>query len=287
MITLLEQAREYKMFRPIWKNLLEVPVLLGVITPMILIGIYATYSFFANFELANVFYFLTGYFIFNVLGITAGYHRYFCHKSYVLESKWKHRLLLWAGAMAGQGSPILWTAIHRGYHHRHPDTPNDPHSPIHGFWHSFILWMYKLDGEKINPKYAVDLIRDKEVVFVHTHYVKLYLAFNFVLFLISPKLFLFFSMMPAMITLITYNITNSLFHMKGLGYQNFKTNDKSLNVPILFPLVLGECWHNNHHGRPGASHFGTGASGKWWEFDPAGFIINIYKDGDSKNRLKA
>ena len=69
MITLLEQAREYKMFRPIWKNLLEVPVLLGVITPMILIGIYATYSFFANFELANVFYFLTGYFIFNVLSV--------------------------------------------------------------------------------------------------------------------------------------------------------------------------------------------------------------------------
>ena len=38
------------MFRPIWKNLLEVPVLLGVITPMILIGIYATDLFFANFE---------------------------------------------------------------------------------------------------------------------------------------------------------------------------------------------------------------------------------------------
>ena len=286
MIILYEQAQKYKMFKPIYKNLISVPVLLGSITPMILIGLYSTYLFFENFQLINLAYFISGYIIFNVFGITLGYHRYFGHKSFLLTSKWKERFLLWAGAMAGQGSPILWVAIHRGYHHRHPDTVNDPHSPIHGFWHSFILWMYRIDGSKINPKYAVDLIKNKEIVFIHNNYVKLYAFFNLILFLIDVKLFLFFSMMPAVITLITYNITNSVFHMKTLGYQNFNTNDKSQNVPLLFLLVLGECWHNNHHGRPGASHFGTGASGKWWEFDPAGSIIKIYKDGDPKNRLR-
>lgn len=80
------------MFRPIYKNLLEVPVLLGSITPMILIGMYSTYLFFADFELINLIYFLAGYFIFNVMGITAGFHRYFGHKSYILTNKWKERL---------------------------------------------------------------------------------------------------------------------------------------------------------------------------------------------------
>jgi stearoyl-CoA desaturase (delta-9 desaturase) len=267
-----------KMFRPIYKNLIEVPILLGVVVPMIIIGSYAGYTLVTDFQWSNFFLTLVGYFVFMIMGITVGYHRYFCHNSFVLNNKWKRRFLLFAGSMAGQGSPIFWTIVHRGYHHRAPDTETDPHSPIHGMWNSFILWMFKLDGSQLKPKYAVDLIRDKEIVFVHDHYVKLFLSFNLILFLISPSIFLYFSMLPCLITLFSYNLTNCLNHMEKLGYTNFATKDASQNVPFLFPLVLGECWHNNHHGKPRSSHFGSGASGKWWELDPAGDIIKLYKD---------
>lgn len=266
------------MFKPIWKNLLEVPVLSGIITPILVIGTYSLYLFFLEFKLINFLYFVLGYIVFNILGITAGYHRYFCHKSFLLKSKWKQRFLLWAGTLAGQGSVILWTSLHRGYHHRHTDTINDPHSPIHGFWHSFILWLYRVNGEKINPKYAVELIRNKEIVFIHNHYTKIYLGFNLILFAIDINLLLFFSIMPSFITLITYNITNSLSHTRTLGYRNFDTKDNSSNTPWLFPFILGECWHNNHHANPGNFHFGSKISNKWWEFDPAGRFIDLIKE---------
>jgi stearoyl-CoA desaturase (delta-9 desaturase) len=61
----------------------------------------------------------------------------------------------------------------------------------------------------------------------------------------------------------------------GFGYSNFNTRDNSKNVLWIWPLVLGECWHNNHHGRPGNYHFGI----KWWELDPAGVFIRVFKDG--------
>jgi stearoyl-CoA desaturase (delta-9 desaturase) len=101
---------------------------------------------------------------------------------------------------------------------------------------------------------------------------------NFILLLISWEFFLYFSMLGSFVTLVTYNLTNSLNHYKKLGYTNFPTRDNSTNVPWLFPLVLGECWHNNHHARPGSSHFGSVVSGKWWEFDPSGTFIKIFQD---------
>lgn len=273
-----------KMFTTFRQNFFTLPIISGVLIPMLVFGTYATIMFFVDFSMYKLQLFGLGYFIFMIMGITVGYHRYFCHKSFVLNGKWKPRFLLWAGALSGQGSPLFWVALHRGYHHRKSDTDGDPHSPIHGFWNSFILWMFKLDGSKINARYAVDLFNNREAVFIHENYTKIFIIFNAVLFYIDPNIFFYFSMMPALITLVSYNITNSINHTASLGYTNFQTKDNSRNIPWLWPLIFGECWHNNHHGRPGASHFGSGASGKWWEFDPAGFVIRLYRDGEAKGR---
>ena len=273
------------MFKPIYKNLISLPNnLIGVVIPMFIFGIYGLFTMITQFEWINLIYFLSGYFVFMIMGITIGYHRYFCHKSFVITSNWKKQVLLWSGALAGQGSPIFWTLVHRGYHHRHPDTEKDPHSPIHGFWHSFIWWMFRIDGSALSVRYAADLLKDKHIVFLHDNYIKIFWGFNILLMLVSFKFFLFFSMLPCLITLMSYNITNTFNHRNTMGYRNFETKDFSHNVPILFPLVLGECWHNNHHGRPGASHFGSGASGNWWEFDPAGTVIKWFRDAPAANR---
>jgi stearoyl-CoA desaturase (delta-9 desaturase) len=83
-------------------------------------------------------------------------------------------------------------------------------------------------------------------------------------------------MLPTFITIFTYNITNSANHTSFLGYTNFQTRDNSVNAPWLWPFVLGECWHNNHHARAGNYSFKQ----KWWEFDPAGAFIKIFKNGE-------
>jgi stearoyl-CoA desaturase (delta-9 desaturase) len=233
--------------------------------------------FITDFSYDKLVFFIIGYIFFNIMGVTAGLHRYFCHKSFKIN-KWKERLLLLAATTAGQGQPIFWVALHRGYHHRFADMPEDPHSPVHGFWHSVFLWKFRLKPDAISLKPAFELIRNKDVMFFSKHYRSIFLLFHGLILLISFDLFLYFSMLSIFITLITYNLTNSLNHIRSLGYANFKTKDNSTNVPWLWPIVLGECWHNNHHGRPGSSHFGSKVSGKWWEIDPAGFFIELYKD---------
>lgn len=266
-----------ELFNPIIKNLREVPNLSIITIPTILLGLYASASLVTSFTWLHLLYFIMGYFFINVIGVTAGLHRYFSHKTFRI-SKGKERILLFAAVLSGQGSPVWWTALHRGYHHRGSDTLKDPHSPIYGFWHSFIWWMFRIKPDAIQFRYAVDLLRNKDVVWVSTHYTKLWLASNIILLLISWEFFLYFSILGSFVTLVTYNLTNSLNHYKKLGYTNFDTRDNSMNVPWLFPLVLGECWHNNHHARPGASHFGSAVSGNWWEFDPSGQFIKIFQD---------
>ncbi|MEC7298883.1 MAG: anhydro-N-acetylmuramic acid kinase, partial [Pseudomonadota bacterium] len=44
------------------------------------------------------------------------------------------------GALAMQGDPSEWVSSHR-HHHKHCDTPKDPHSPYEGFWWSHIGWV--------------------------------------------------------------------------------------------------------------------------------------------------
>jgi fatty-acid desaturase len=264
---------EHYMFTPIRKNLIETPGLAIITIPTLLLGSWAFYSFISDYSNIKLLYFLLGYLIINIIGVTAGLHRYYSHKTFTV-SKWKERFMLWAATLAGQGSPVWWTALHRGYHHKHSDTNKDFHSPIHGFWHSFILWIFRINQSSVNFKYAADVLRNKDAVWFSTHYTKIWVISNIAFALISFDFFLYFSMMASLITLLTYNLANSLTHYSILGYTNFKTRDNSTNVPWLFPIILGECWHNNHHARPGNKYFGI----KWWEIDPAGLFIKIFED---------
>ena len=264
-----------EMFIPIRKNLLLTANLTLITSPIWILGLASLYLLAVDFEIYKLALFLGGYFFFNILGITAGFHRYFCHKSFKV-SKWKEFLMMLAGTLAAQGPIIYWVALHRGYHHRHADGPEDPHSPIHGFWHSFVLWMFRLSPTAISLKTAVDLLRNKNAMFMSKHYRAIVLTFWAVALFISVDFFLFGVMLPTLITICTYNITNSATHIKSLGYTNFKTRDNSVNSPWLWPFVLGECWHNNHHGRAGDYSLKQ----KWWELDPAGAFITVFKDGD-------
>src|SRR5690349_2875245 len=67
--------------------------------------------------------------------ITAGYHRYFSHRTYRL-ARVPQFLMAFGGTTAAQKGPLWWASHHRD-HHRFSDTEEDVHSPQKGF-----LWSH-------------------------------------------------------------------------------------------------------------------------------------------------
>src|SRR5881296_2486591 len=78
---------------------------------------------------------LVGGYAVRMFAITAGYHRYFAHRTYK-TSRWFQLVL----AVPQQG-PLGWAAHHRR-HHKFSDQPEDIHSPVQrGFWWSHVGWI--------------------------------------------------------------------------------------------------------------------------------------------------
>ena len=78
---------------------------------------------------------LVSMYLLTMTGIELGFHRYYAHRTFETTRPLR-ALLLILGSMAGQGSALLWSGIHR-WHHAHTDVPGDLHSPTlgrHGAW---------------------------------------------------------------------------------------------------------------------------------------------------------
>jgi stearoyl-CoA desaturase (delta-9 desaturase) len=87
-----------------------------------------------GFLIAMAFYYI------RMFGITAGYHRYFSHRSYKTGRIFQFFMAL-LGTLAVQKGVLWWAAHHRA-HHKHSDTPEDIHSPrLKGFWWSHFGWI--------------------------------------------------------------------------------------------------------------------------------------------------
>jgi stearoyl-CoA desaturase (delta-9 desaturase) len=258
--------------KQMFSNAVTFPNLWGSIIPMQYFGVYALYRIFSGTAPEGWWLLsIVGYICLAMLGISAGYHRLFSHKGFKVNLLTK-RILLWFGILAGQGGPVFWVGIHRGYHHRHPDKPGDAHSPRDGFWHSYILWMFKRNSMSI--KSVIDLLRDPDMVFAHKHYIKIFWLTHLLVALVSFDLWLFLLALPAFITLHSFLIQTSVTHLPFMGYRNYNTKDDSVNCPLLFPVILGEAWHNNHHGEGRNSNFGR----QWWELDPTYWIICLIRN---------
>ena len=109
---------------------------------------------------------LVGMYLLTMTGIELGFHRYFAHRTFETTHPLR-ALLLILGSMAGQGSALLWSGVHR-WHHAHTDVPGDLHSPtlgrsgtwqrVRGFFWSQFLWY--LDSPAI-PRFGRFLERHR------------------------------------------------------------------------------------------------------------------------------
>ena len=86
-----------------------------------------------------------GLFWVRMFAVTAGYHRYFSHRSF--ETSRAFRIVLAVlGCLALQKGVLWWASMHRR-HHRYADRPGDPHSPVRdGFWASHMGWFLAADA---------------------------------------------------------------------------------------------------------------------------------------------
>jgi stearoyl-CoA desaturase (Delta-9 desaturase) len=124
--------------------------------------------------------FFAGCLIYTVaaIGITAGYHRYFSHKTYQAHPIIENIYLL-VGCLGFAGSAATWSYDHR-IHHAKTDTMEDPYSIKRGFFFAHMGW-FLLKRPAMDPTKIPDLWADKWVRMQHRYYHALCALFNIII----------------------------------------------------------------------------------------------------------
>jgi stearoyl-CoA desaturase (delta-9 desaturase) len=221
------------------------------------------------------------------IGISVGYHRYFCHCTFQTNTTVRVILAI-LGSMALMGTVTSWVADHRR-HHKYTDAYGDPHSPhchddqrltgLRGLWHAHVSWMFNSDITNF-ALFAKDLLQDSTLVKVNRLYwtwVMLGLGIPAVLggiltasWMGALQGFLWGGLVRIfLINNILAWGNNSIGHY--YGSRPFKVNDQSRNNFWLAVQNFGEGWHNNHHAFPNSAIMGL----EWWQIDMGGWVIRV------------
>jgi stearoyl-CoA desaturase (Delta-9 desaturase) len=204
-----------------------------------------------------------------MFAITAGYHRYFSHRSFKTSRAFQLVLAV-LGTASMQNGPLWWASWHR-HHHKTADTKLDPHSPAHmGFWRSHLGWV--LEEKSQHPDYSniKDLTRYPELRFLDRHKWMPLVAYAVGCFLVADWAGLVWGFVVSTIALFHATLLiNSLAHVWGT--RRYETADSSRNNALLAIVTLGEGWHNNHH------HFMSSARQGffWWELDVSYYVLRL------------
>lgn len=244
---------------------------LKIILPNWILASVAAYILLTNFSWLYVLYSVLGFYIIGMIGGSIGFHRYLSHQSFKTSRFWESVLII-LGSMTGQGSPIFWVGLHK-FHHKHPDTKLDVHSPSNGIINAFILWQIK-PVETIPSLANRSMYVDPLIKFIHRNYYKCYWGAVLIVYAIDPMFGLFFVSAGGWFLFnLVENTGNVISHHPKLGYRNYDLSDNSNNNILFAYLTLGGGWHNNHHRWPGNYQFGE----KWWELDISAKLIRLIK----------
>lgn len=221
---------------------------------------------------AVVYYFMTG------LGITAGYHRLWSHRSY--SAALPLRIYLAAvGSGAIEGSARWWARDHRA-HHRYTDTTKDPYSVRKGFVYSHIGWMVlKQNPKRIGRTDISDLNEDPVIVWQHKNYLKCAIVMGFLFPTLVAGLgwgdwaggIIYAGILRIFFVQQATFCVNSLAHW--LGDQPFDDRNSPRDHVVTALVTLGEGYHNFHHEFP----FDYRNAIEWWQYDPTKWTIWAWK----------
>lgn len=211
--------------------------------------------------------------------ITAGYHRYFSHRTFE-TSRWFQFFLAFMAQTSLQKGALWWASVHR-VHHRHSDSAEDPHS-MHqfGFFYSHLGWILSRNYKETRYNLIKDFTKYPELVWLNKNHLVPPALLAVVIFILGffvnggitgglSTLLIGFFASTILLYHATYSI-NSLMHL--IGSRRYQTKDKSRNNLILALITLGEGWHNNHHHYMASTRQGF----FWWEIDPTYYVLKLF-----------
>ncbi len=207
-----------------------------------------------------------GFYMVGMFFITAGYHRYFSHRTYKTGRFFQFLLAVGAQCTAQKG--VLWWAAHHRHHHKYSDQPEDVHSPRRGFWWSHIKWILVKRYERTEIERVPDLAKYPELRWLNTWFFLCPLALGTVIFLVGGWSHLLVGYFGGLF--LTWQCTflvNSLAHV--IGKPRYETGEDSKNSLLIALLTHGEGWHNNHHHYQSSTRQGF----YWWEVDLTWYVL--------------
>jgi len=216
-----------------------------------------------------MYYFATG------LGITAGYHRLWSHRSYTASFPVRFGLAL-LGAGALQGSIRWWSRAHRA-HHRYTDTDKDPYSVQKGIAYAHVGWLLmKQNPSRAGRSDITDLNADPLVLWQQRYYLVIALSMAFVFPTLVAGLgwgdwlggYFFAGVARLVFVHHATFCVNSLAHT--LGDQPFDDRNSPRDHFLTAILSLGEGYHNFHHEFPTDYRNAI----RFYQYDPTKWLIN-------------
>lgn len=193
------------------------------------------------------------------LGVTAGAHRLWCHRTYKAKAPLRVFLSL-CYSIAGQNNIYDWVRDHR-IHHKYSDTDADPHNATRGFWFSHVGWLYMTKHPDVIAKghlMNMNDVKSDPVVKWHTkNFILLKILLCFLLPTLVPVYCWSETWRIAILSqmfvryCVSLNFTwfvNSAAHIWGT-----KPFDKNINPSenkFVAIAAIGEGWHNYHHTFP-------------------------------------
>ncbi|EDV49358.1 acyl-CoA Delta(11) desaturase [Drosophila erecta] len=246
-ITVMKKA-EKRRLKLVWRNIIAFGYLH-------LAAVYGAYLMFTSAKWQTV---ITAYLLYVVsgLGITAGAHRLWAHRSY--KAKWPLRLILVIfNTIAFQDAAYHWARDHR-VHHKYSETDADPHNATRGFFFSHVGWLLCKKHPEVKAKGKgvdlSDLRADPILMFQKKYYMLLMPIACFIIPTLVPMYAWGESFMNAwfvatmfrwcFILNVTWLVNSAAHKFGGRPYDKFINPSENISVAI---LAFGEGWHNYHH----------------------------------------
>jgi len=206
------------------------------------------------------------------LGITAGYHRLFAHRTYspVAPVRW---VLLAFGAATFQNSALSWSADHRA-HHADTDGAGDPHAVTRGAWFAHLGWLFRRREASADVTRLTDLGAVTSIRLQHRFYVAIAVGVGLVLPTVIAAQWgdpwgglLVGGFLRTAVMLQATFCVNSLAHL--IGKRRYDARSSARDSVVTALITFGEGYHSFHHRFP----FDYRNGPRWWQYDPGKWLI--------------
>ncbi|EER15595.1 Acyl-CoA desaturase, putative [Perkinsus marinus ATCC 50983] len=203
------------------------------------------------------------------LGITAGAHRLWSHRSYKAGKVMRGILMIFT-SIANQGTVLKWVRDHR-VHHLYSDTPADPHNSQRGFFFSHVGWLLTQTPEKVSEclkKVTTnDLMNDG---FLTLQSVPYGVCIDFWGESLMNAFLLAGAFRYCFVLHATWAV-NSVVHRWGV--RPYDQSAFTTENPFVAFFALGEGWHNWHHAFEW--DYATSEMGVWQQYNPTKAFIDF------------